>query len=200
MTKITNFVWNPVDDCIISEVDEAGAVEAVYTNKPQQYGGVISQRRGTTTHYHHHDALGSTRALTVCEMEWNECSAVGGNRGQIAGQWTKFSPSDGTESGISGPNPPQCPGWFQQFIGDAPTLDEIDGAVKRVNFFVRAQSSVGCSCSSSEVSVAFNLVVETVKVDVLNPGKPPKFKPSPPVLKPGLDRTITGCDTLPGVV
>ena len=64
MTKITNFVWNPVDDCIISEVDETGAVQAVYTNEPQQYGGVISQRRGNTSHYHHHDALGSTRFLT----------------------------------------------------------------------------------------------------------------------------------------
>ncbi len=64
MTKITNFVWNPVDDCIISEVDETGAVQAVYTNEPQQYGGVISQRRGTTTSTYHADALGSTRFLT----------------------------------------------------------------------------------------------------------------------------------------
>jgi RHS repeat-associated protein len=64
MTKITNFVWNPVDDCIISELDGTGAVQAVYTNEPRQYGGVISQRRGTTSHYHHHDALGSTRFLT----------------------------------------------------------------------------------------------------------------------------------------
>ena len=24
MTKITNFVWNPVDDCVISELDGAG--------------------------------------------------------------------------------------------------------------------------------------------------------------------------------
>jgi RHS repeat-associated protein len=64
MTKITNFVWNPVDDCIISEVDETGAVQAIYTNEPQQYGGVISQRQGTTTSTYHYDALGSTRFLT----------------------------------------------------------------------------------------------------------------------------------------
>jgi RHS repeat-associated protein len=64
MTKITNFVWNPVDDCIISELDGTGAVQAVYTNEPQQYGGVISQRRGTTTSTYHYDALGSTRILT----------------------------------------------------------------------------------------------------------------------------------------
>ena len=346
MVTVTKYVWDPVFDCVTHELDENNNVKAEYHNEPQQYGGVLSQRRGTTSRYHHHDALGSTRFLTdssgnvtylhdawgnlvastgtttnpfkwvgkygyytdnstaqvyvrarmyqptvarwasvdiaygtiflsqypysindpsglsdpsgncpccccvddidytplklerywpagqerpegdaarfgrwpvsfqvvatnalvpgpgspVCEMEWYECSDAGGNRGQIAGQWKKFSPSDGIESGISWPDPPQCPGWFQQFIGDAPTLNEIDGDVKRVNFFVRARSSVGCSCSSSEVSVAFNLVVETVKVNVYNPGTPPKFKPSPPVLKPGLDRTITGCDTLPGVV
>jgi protoporphyrinogen oxidase len=34
MTKITNFVWKPVDDCIISEVDETGTVQAVYTHDP----------------------------------------------------------------------------------------------------------------------------------------------------------------------
>ena len=64
MTKITNFVWNSVDDCVISELDGTGAVQAVYTNEPQQYGGVISQRRGTTTSTYHADALGSTRFLT----------------------------------------------------------------------------------------------------------------------------------------
>ena len=64
MTKITNFVWNSVDDCVISELDGTGAVQAIYTNEPQQYGGVISQRRGTTTSTYHYDALGSTRFLT----------------------------------------------------------------------------------------------------------------------------------------
>ncbi len=64
MTKITNFVWNPVDDCVISELDGTGAVQAVYTNEPQQYGSVISQRRGTTTSTYHADALGTTRVLT----------------------------------------------------------------------------------------------------------------------------------------
>lgn len=64
MTKITNFVWNPIDDCVISELDETGSVQAVYTNEPQQYGGVISQRRGTATSTLHADALGTTRALT----------------------------------------------------------------------------------------------------------------------------------------
>ena len=64
MTKTTTFVWDPVSDCVISELDGTGAVQAVYTNEPQQYGGVLNQRRGTTSHFHHHDALGSTRLLT----------------------------------------------------------------------------------------------------------------------------------------
>ena len=60
----TTFVWDPVFDCVSHELDENNDVKAVYHNEPQQYGGVLSQRRGTTSHYHHHDALGSTRILT----------------------------------------------------------------------------------------------------------------------------------------
>ena len=64
MTKTTNFVWDSVSDCVLSELDGNNAVQAVYTNEPQQYGGVLSQRRGTTTSTLHADALGTTRALT----------------------------------------------------------------------------------------------------------------------------------------
>ena len=60
----TIFVWDSVSDCVMSELDGSGAVQVTYTNEPQQYGGVISQRRGTTTSTYHADALGSTRALT----------------------------------------------------------------------------------------------------------------------------------------
>ena len=60
----TIFVWASVNDCVMSELDGSGAVQVSYTNEPQQYGGVISQRRGTTTSTYHADALGSTRALT----------------------------------------------------------------------------------------------------------------------------------------
>ena len=60
----TTFVWDPVFDCVSHDLDENNDVKAVYHNEPQQYGGVLSQRRGTTSHYHHHDALGSTRFLT----------------------------------------------------------------------------------------------------------------------------------------
>jgi RHS repeat-associated protein len=60
----TTFVWDPVFDCVTHELDENNAVKAVYNNEPQQYGGVLSQRRGTTTSTYHADALGSTRFLT----------------------------------------------------------------------------------------------------------------------------------------
>ena len=60
----TIFVWDSVNDCVMSELDGSGAVQVTYTNEPQQYGGVISQRRGTTTSTYHADALGSTRFLT----------------------------------------------------------------------------------------------------------------------------------------
>jgi hypothetical protein len=60
----TIFVWDPVCDCVLMELDETDNVKAVCTNEARQYGGVLSQRRGTTSHYHHHDALGSTRFLT----------------------------------------------------------------------------------------------------------------------------------------
>lgn len=64
MVTTTRFVWDPVSDCVVSELDGTNTVQAVYTNEPQQYGGVLSQRRGSTTHIPHADALGSTRLLT----------------------------------------------------------------------------------------------------------------------------------------
>ena len=60
----TTFVWDPVFYCVSHELDGTGAVEAIYTNEPQQYGGVISQHRDGTTSTLHADALGSTRFLT----------------------------------------------------------------------------------------------------------------------------------------
>lgn len=64
MATITKYVWDSVNDCVLSELDGSNATTAVYTNEAQLYGGVLSQRRGATSHYHHHDALGATRFLT----------------------------------------------------------------------------------------------------------------------------------------
>lgn len=64
MVTITKYVWDPVNDCVLAELDENNVTKVVYTNEARPYGGVLSQRRGSVSHYHHHDALGSTRFLT----------------------------------------------------------------------------------------------------------------------------------------
>jgi len=61
---ITQYTWNPLTDSVIEETDGVGNVRATYTNKPQQFGPLISENRGGTTSVHHSDALGSTRMLT----------------------------------------------------------------------------------------------------------------------------------------
>ena len=60
----TKFVWDATTDAYLSELDGANAVQAVYTNEPQHYGSVVSQRRSSTSHWLHADALGTTRLLT----------------------------------------------------------------------------------------------------------------------------------------
>lgn len=61
---MTRYVWDPEDDNIALEKDDAGDVTVVYTQEPGLYGNLISQRRAGQTSYYHFDALGSTRALT----------------------------------------------------------------------------------------------------------------------------------------
>ena len=59
---ITKYLWD--GDNILAETDGSDTVTTVYTNEPQQYGNLVSQRSGTTTSYFHFDVLGSTRQLT----------------------------------------------------------------------------------------------------------------------------------------
>ena len=40
--------WDPIEDNIVREYDEAGVVAAEYTTEPDLYGNVISQRRQTS--------------------------------------------------------------------------------------------------------------------------------------------------------
>ena len=61
---VTNYVWDTVFDSYLTEQDEAGNTQAVYTNEPVPFGRLISQRRGGATSYYHYDAQGSTRQLT----------------------------------------------------------------------------------------------------------------------------------------
>jgi len=46
------------------ETDGDGNTQVTYTQTPDIYGQIVSQRRDSTTTFYHHDALGSTLALT----------------------------------------------------------------------------------------------------------------------------------------
>ena len=60
----TNFFWDPVEDNIIQERDETGAITAEYATEPYLYGNLISQNRGGVERQYHFDSQGSTLALT----------------------------------------------------------------------------------------------------------------------------------------
>jgi RHS repeat-associated protein len=62
-TGTTKFVWD--GEAYLLETDGADATAVVYTNEPQQYGSLVSQRRGSTSSFYHFEALGSTRDLTA---------------------------------------------------------------------------------------------------------------------------------------
>ncbi|MCA9065726.1 MAG: RHS repeat-associated core domain-containing protein [Planctomycetaceae bacterium] len=64
MATTTRYLWDETQDAYLSELDEMNTVKAVYTNEPQHYGGVISQRRGCSSSTLHADVLGSTRLVT----------------------------------------------------------------------------------------------------------------------------------------
>ncbi len=61
---VTNFVWDELSDNVLMEVDDAGSTIVAYTNEPNQFGELVSQRRGVTTSYFNFDAQGSTRQVT----------------------------------------------------------------------------------------------------------------------------------------
>src|SRR5712691_10910914 len=61
---VTNYIWDDENDSLLMETDENDNTTVVYTNEPDHYGHVISQRRGNDTSYYHFDANGSTQALT----------------------------------------------------------------------------------------------------------------------------------------
>ena len=58
----TNFIWDGQD--VLLETDVSNNTQVTYTQTPDIYGNLVSQRRSTTTSFYHHDALGSTLALT----------------------------------------------------------------------------------------------------------------------------------------
>jgi RHS repeat-associated protein len=60
----TKYIWDIQSDNVLAETDENDVTTAVYNNEPDQFGSLISQRRGSITSTYHFDALGSTRELT----------------------------------------------------------------------------------------------------------------------------------------
>lgn len=63
MTAV-NYLWNPINDNIVEEFDDAGNTIADYTTEPDEFGDVISQFRNGQESFYHSDGQGSTLALT----------------------------------------------------------------------------------------------------------------------------------------
>jgi RHS repeat-associated protein len=61
--ETTKFVWD--EQNYLVEADGSNVTQAVYTNEPQQFGTLVSQRRASTSSYFHFEGLGSTRNLTA---------------------------------------------------------------------------------------------------------------------------------------
>jgi RHS repeat-associated protein len=61
---VVNYLWNPLNDNIAREFDDAGTVIAEYTTEANQFGNVVSQRRSGQDSVYHYDGQGSTLALT----------------------------------------------------------------------------------------------------------------------------------------
>ena len=63
MTAV-NYLWNPINDNIVREFDDAGNTIAEYTTEPDLYGNVVSQYRNGQTSYLLSDGQGNTTELT----------------------------------------------------------------------------------------------------------------------------------------
>lgn len=72
-----NYLWNPINDSIIAEFDDAGNTIAEYTTEPD--GRLISEHRDGVTYQHHYDAQGNTRALTNDQGEVTDTFAYTAN-------------------------------------------------------------------------------------------------------------------------
>jgi RHS repeat-associated protein len=61
--SVVKYVWDMQN--VLAETDGANAQQALYTQAPQVYGRLVSQRRGSTSHFALGDALGSVIGLTT---------------------------------------------------------------------------------------------------------------------------------------
>ena len=88
----TKFVWDATTDAYLSELDGTNAVQAVYTNEPQHYGSVLSQRRSSTSHWLHADALGTTRLLTGSTQTMSDTYLLDAWGNSVASTGTSVNP------------------------------------------------------------------------------------------------------------
>ena len=58
-TSSVKFVWDPVTDAYLTELDGSNILLATYTQEPIQFGRLVSQRRSSISSWYHTDALGS---------------------------------------------------------------------------------------------------------------------------------------------
>src|SRR5262245_49154371 len=61
---VVNYDWDELEDNIVEEYDDPGAIIADYTTEPDHFGNVISQHRSGQSSFFHYDAQGSTLAVT----------------------------------------------------------------------------------------------------------------------------------------
>jgi len=61
-SDITKFIWDDQD--VLIETNDAGTTQVNYTQTPDTYGSLVSQRRSGTSKFYFYDALGSTSELT----------------------------------------------------------------------------------------------------------------------------------------
>ncbi len=59
-----HFLWDPIEDNIVEEFDDAGNRIADYTTEPFRHGTLISQHRDGVSRFHHFDGQGNTTSLT----------------------------------------------------------------------------------------------------------------------------------------
>ncbi len=60
----TRFLWDPVEDNIVKELDDSNATLADYTTEPYLYGDLIIQDRSGQSRFYQFDGQGSTMELT----------------------------------------------------------------------------------------------------------------------------------------
>ena len=67
---VTNFIWDELSDNVLMETNGAGTVTARYSNRPEQFGELISQERSGITRYYHYETFGEVKDSTVDTVEY----------------------------------------------------------------------------------------------------------------------------------